>query len=134
MRCWWKPSPNSPRYLDTAYARAGADPVERLRAGCLAYCEFAAEAPNAYAVLFAGLIPQGAGGEGMEAFEALVTGVAAVMAAGRMPPGEPFVVARRMWTHLHGAMTLRRALPDFGWQTLDELVEELLTEVGGIRG
>ncbi len=121
-------------FLDAAYVAAGDDPVARLRAGCRAYCQFAAEAPNAYAVLFAGLVQSTAGDEGMEAFDALVTGVTAVMAAGRMPPDEPFVVARRIWTHLHGAMALRRSMPEFAWQGLDELVEEILTNTGGVTG
>lgn len=123
-------------YLEQAYEHAGADPVDRLRAGCRAYCEFATESPNAYAVLFAGLIAPSvsAEGEGMAAFELLVGGVATVMTAGRMPATEPFVVARRIWTHLHGAMALRRALPEFVWQSLDELVDEILIHTGGVTG
>jgi AcrR family transcriptional regulator len=120
-------------HLVRGYAAvADDDPVAALRAGCRAYCTYALELPNEYAVLFEGLIAPAAPDEGMDAFGLLQASVAAVMDQGRLPPGDAFAVARRIWTHLHGAMMLRRTLPGFPWQPLEEYLDELLSHVAGV--
>jgi AcrR family transcriptional regulator len=118
-------------HLRAAFLAAPADPVAQLRAGCLAYCAFAEAAPHAYAVLFGGAITRRPN-VGIDTFDLLVEGVAAVISAGRCSPGDPFVVARRVWTQLHGAVTLRAAFPGFPWQPPEDQVEEILTEVAGV--
>jgi AcrR family transcriptional regulator len=113
------------------------DPVDRLRAGCLAYLRFAAEQPHQYRVLFgrtgsvlgppveakpaeaetAGLL------SGMQAFELLVDAIAACVAAGRSTSTDPFSDAVGLWVALHGLATLRDANPLFPWPDVDGSVE-----------
>jgi AcrR family transcriptional regulator len=117
-------------------AATGSDPASRLLAGCLAYCRYAAEHPGSYRVIFE--MPwspvRGRPGEplpGADAFQVLVDGVAACIAAGVARAGDPYQVATDIWPALHGMVSLRRQLPDFPWPPLDEQVRRV---VGGLAG
>ena len=140
-----------------AAVTSAPDPAEQLRAGCLAYCRFATEHPNAYRVLFGRLrstgepalaprppLPsQGSGGTaagqpdarnpGAAAFGVLVEGVAACMRAGIAPDGDPFRVATNVWTALHGIVSLRSATPGFPWPALERQIDDVLTGLVGLR-
>ena len=123
---------------------AAMAPYDRLRAGCLAYCQFATDHPNAYRVLFT--LRRGAPDRpvsaseltppsryaGAEAFGFLVDGVTACMRAGLAPSDDPFRVATNVWTVLHGIVMLRASLPVFPWPSLERQVDDALTGLVGI--
>lgn len=119
-----------------AAASSGRTPAERLRAGCLAYCQFATGEPAAYQVLFSGSVHHAVAEMGRtighESFGTLVGAVAAVMQCAGARQGEPFAVARKIWTAMHGMSTLRSGLPDFDWNPLGEAIDELLADCVGL--
>jgi len=134
------------RFAELAEAVSSAvlketEPAAQLRAGCLAYCRFATEHPNAYRVLFGRVpspppepdeppLPLDAGASN---FGGLVEGVAACMRAGVVSPlasGEtvdPTRVATSIWTALHGIVSLRGSLPRFPWPPLEQQVDDALS-------
>jgi hypothetical protein len=103
-----------------AGAGAGADgepdPVRRLHVGCRAYVDFGLAAPARYRAMFSDRRP--AAGE--RAFGTLVDAIAACVAAGRSASRDPRAEAGRVWTALHGVVTLRAAAPGLGWPDLGE--------------
>ena len=114
------------------------DPAEQLRAGCLAYCRFASEHPNAYRVLFGrrpGPEPASTGGiqTGAAAFDGLVQAIAACMRAGVAPEDDPFRVATNVWTALHGIVSLRSTTPGFPWPALERQVDDVLAGLVGLH-
>ena len=130
------------------------DPAEQLRAGCLAYCRFATEHPNAYRVLFPGarptppdqVAPAGrtppsgedraglpADDPGAQAFGFLIQGVAGCMRAGVAPDGDPFRVATNVWTALHGIVSLRSSAPGFPWPSLAQQLDDVLAGLVGLH-
>ncbi len=116
---------------------SGNDPPSRLLAGCLAYCRYAVEQPGSYRILFNTPRPgfQGSGvsgSQGEAAFQALVDGVAACIAAGMARPGDPFLAATQIWSALHGAASLRRTSPTFPWPSLHDQVRGILEAFTGI--
>jgi AcrR family transcriptional regulator len=124
-----------------SYAAAGAahSDAEALRAGCLAYLDFAEQDPGAYRLLFEGGVshprPEGAPPEqplGRNAFETLLRGLRVCQANGTIPTGDVERSATLVWTGLHGIATLRRAHPDFPWPALADLVADLLTRLTGL--
>ena len=113
------------------------DPIARLRAGCLAYCDFAVQQPGAYRVLFGTARPPFAGlphaeAPGLDAFNTLVTAIADCMAAGLALAGDPFRVATSVWAALHGLVSLRRFAPSFPWPPLPDLVDDALVGLVGL--
>jgi AcrR family transcriptional regulator len=114
------------------------EPVARLRAGCLAYCRFGLARPGAYRVLFQ--TPRGNIADhppepfiGREAFATLVDGIAACMAAGLAPPGDPIRIAATVWAGLHGIVSLRLTLPGFpAWPPVAAMVDDLLVGLVGL--
>jgi AcrR family transcriptional regulator len=116
---------------------SGHDPAARLLAGCLAYCRYAVEQPGAYQLLFntprADIKDPGfAGTSGAAAFQVLVDGVTASIAAGMARPGDPFRIATDIWAALHGAASLRRTTAGFPWPPLDDQVRGILEAFTGI--
>jgi AcrR family transcriptional regulator len=113
------------------------DPASRLLAGCLAYCRYAVEQPRSYQLLFNTprpniKDPDFAGTSGAAAFQVLVDGVAACIAAGVARPGDPFRIATDIWAALHGAASLRRSTSGFPWPPLEEQVRGMLEAFTGI--
>jgi AcrR family transcriptional regulator len=116
---------------------SGYDPASRLLAGCLAYCRYAVEQPRSYQLLFNTPRPDikdpaFAGTSGAAAFQVLVDGVAACIAAGAARPGDLFRIATDIWSALHGAASLRRATAGFPWPPLEEQVRGILEAFTGI--
>jgi AcrR family transcriptional regulator len=116
---------------------SGYDPASRLLAGCLAYCRYAVEQPRSYQLLFNTprpdiKEPDFARTSGAAAFQVLVDGVAACIAAGAARPGDPFRIATDVWAGLHGTASLRRATAGFPWPPLDEQVRGILEAFTGI--
>lgn len=111
-----------------------ADPAARLRAAVRAYCEFAADRPDVYQVLFA--VPGSATVErevpvGERPGAAVVLTVQAVIAgcidAGLLPPADPYATTVCLWAALHGLIMLRIARPNVAWPPSDTLIDTLLT-------
>jgi AcrR family transcriptional regulator len=123
--------------------------AEQLRAGCLAYCRFALEHPNAYRVLFGrvsttpapdpqappapGAVEAFGAHPGAAAFGFLVEGVAACMRDGTAPEGDPLRIATGVWTAMHGIVSLRGAAPGFPWPPLSQQLDDVLTGLVGLH-
>jgi len=112
-----------------------ADPCQRVRAGCLAYCEFGLRYQGHYQVMFANPLPMPADMApdqfpGWKAFQQLINAVADCIGA---DPGDQqaFVTAQLIWQQLHGLVSLRISRPRFPWpplaETVTEAVDRLLT-------
>jgi AcrR family transcriptional regulator len=116
---------------------SGHNPASRLLAGCQAYCRYAAEQPGSYQLLFNTprtdiKDPEFTGTSGAAAFQTLVDGVAACIAAGVVRPGDPFRIATDIWSALHGTASLRRATAGFPWPPLEDQVRGILEAFTGI--
>ncbi|HET7094509.1 MAG TPA: TetR/AcrR family transcriptional regulator, partial [Thermomicrobiales bacterium] len=113
------------------------EPAAQLLAGCLAYCRFALERPGPYRILFGSsrrsqARPESGATTGEAAFATLVDTLAACMATGAAPPGDPFRIAVDVWPALHGMVSLRRSLPEFSWPPLAEQVQGVLERLVGV--
>ena len=118
-------------------SKTGSDAASRFLAGCLAYCRYAEDHPGSYRILFntprRDLKGSGfAGSQGAAAFQTLVDGVAACIAAGVARPGDPFRIATDIWSALHGAVALRWATTSFPWPPLEDQVRGILEAFTGI--
>ena len=104
------------------------DPFQRVRAGCLAYCEFGLAHPGHYQVMFANPLPMPADMSyeqfpGLAAFRLLIGSVADCI--GVEPADEQaFLTALLIWQQLHGIVSLRISRPRFPWPPLAETVTE----------
>jgi AcrR family transcriptional regulator len=105
-----------------------SDPCQRVRAGCLAYCEFGLAHPGHYQVMFANPLPMPADMPpeqfpGIMAFRQLIESVAVCI--GTEPADEQaFLTALLIWHQLHGIVSLRISRPRFPWPPLAEIVTE----------
>jgi AcrR family transcriptional regulator len=118
--------------LDQAIA-GHSDPAARLRAAVTAYCQFAADEPEAYHVLFAaggrtdapGGIPadQRPGAAVVRTVQNVIT---ECMAAGLLHPADPYQATLCLWSAVHGLISLRSARPQVPWPPLDDLLDTLL--------
>jgi AcrR family transcriptional regulator len=105
------------------------DPVRRMRAMGLAYCRFAREQPALYTVIFGRVWPGDAPGgrpKGPSAQQAFALLVEATTAC--LPPerhGEARLVAKGIWTGLHGFITLATTRPGLEWPDDGVFVDEL---------
>jgi len=119
-------------------ASTATNPDDGLRAGCLGYCRFALDHPNAYHVLFGNTTTlfhddDGTDPPGMDAFFVLVNAVQSCMDGGTAPAGNAVRVSTNVWTALHGAVTLRQSVPTFPWPPIADEVEDILVGLVGIR-
>jgi AcrR family transcriptional regulator len=108
--------------LESEAEGSSSDPRERLRAGCLAYCEFGLAHPGHYQVMFTAALPlppemTAEQMPGWKAFQQLIDTVAEV--AG---PDQAFGTAQLIWQQLHGIVSLRISRPRFPWPPLAETV------------
>lgn len=128
--------------LGMATNAAAAVPVERgdaagaLRAGCLAYLEWAVENPGGYAVLFRTRRDTEIGGTEIDtssvAFDSLVAGIEGCQAAGQAREGDARAMAALTWAALHGIATLTTLRRRFPWPTIEAMVDDLLGSVVGV--
>jgi AcrR family transcriptional regulator len=111
------------------------DPAERMRAGCLAYCEFGLAHPGNYQVMFVTqseplmAIPVEQM-PGYAVFERLVDEVAAYQGLAPDAP-EAFVTATIIWQQLHGIVSLRISRRRFPWPPLEPTVTDAITRILG---
>ena len=113
----------------------GADACQRVRAGCLAYCEFGLAHPGHYRVMFTTPLPlpefaPPAQFPGLKAFQQLTSRVAECIGADPEAP-EAVLTAQLIWQQLHGIVSLRISRPRFPWPPLEETV---LTAVDRLLG
>jgi AcrR family transcriptional regulator len=128
--------------LGQAIGQAVAEPAERgdaaaaLRAGCLAYLRWAHDDPGGYQVLFGTrrdtqpVPPEGS--THMAAFTSLQQGIGFCQATGVGREGDVTRMATLLWASLHGLATLVPTRPEFGWPTLETMVDELIAGLVGI--
>jgi AcrR family transcriptional regulator len=127
--------------VEKAEAAVGGDPVQRLLAGCRAYLDYGLAHPARYGLLFSprGLAPEGycqpvpIGPDGSpllsfgaEAFAQLVQGIQACVQTGMSVSEDVLADATAVWAALHGAVTLRTALPAFPWPELEAFNRQLV--------
>lgn len=115
------------QHLQAAQAGAGADPVARLRAACVAYLDFARTQPQRYRVMFGGLwnsaeavkgteiTESDAAGLGQDVLGVLVADLQECVAAGYSASTDPFADAVALWVGLHGLAHQRAVAPLFPW-------------------
>jgi AcrR family transcriptional regulator len=115
------------RLTDEAQESSG-DPCQRVRAGCLAYCEFGLEHPGQYLVMFTNPLPMPdhmtpEEFPGRKTFQRLIDAVAGCIGK---EPGDPeaFGTAQLIWQQVHGIVSLRISRPGFPWPPLAETVTE----------
>ena len=105
------------------------DPVDRLRAGCLAYVRYGCEQPATYAILFTRHRPSelpSVGGEAAQVFQVLVDTITECVAAGRSSSTDPRRDAVALWLGVHGLAALRPAHPRFPWPEVEPLLEDVI--------
>jgi AcrR family transcriptional regulator len=123
------------------------DPVDRLRAVCHAYLDFAAAQPHHYRVLFerhrtAPVNLRGTGEPntdvrsmvGADAFGVLLDATIACITAGVSRATEPVDATNQIWIGLHGQATLQASMPWHPWPAnrgrfADHIID-LLAELG----
>lgn len=119
-----------------AAAERYEEPVDRLRAICLAYLDFARSQPGRFRVLFdrrregASGIPNAVSVESMiggNAFSMLTSGIENCIRAGRSTSTDVVRDATLLWIGLHGYASLRAGVPYFPWPPTEELVDDLLS-------
>ncbi len=108
--------------LESQAESSSSDPRERLRAGCLAYCEFGLAHPGHYQVMFTTPLPlppemTAQQMPGWKAFQQLIDIVAEVVG-----PDQAFRTAQLIWQQLHGTVSLRISRPRFPWPPLADTV------------
>ena len=116
------------------------DPIQRLRAGCIAYCTFALEHPGMYRVLFQHYpTNQRSMGDfgspddsGARAFATLVEAIRGCIDSGVAPAGDPFLKAQLLWPAMHGYVTLVPIRHGFPWFSVEDHVDALLTTIVGV--
>jgi AcrR family transcriptional regulator len=119
-------------HLDQAIAQH-TDPAGRLRAAVEAYCQFAADHPDIYHVLFT--VPGSAtpprdvpigGRPGVAVVLTIQNVIADCVGAGLLPAVDPYAATVCLWATLHGLIVLRAARPNIAWPPLDTLTDTLL--------
>jgi len=101
------------------------DPVQRVLAGALVYCEFGLAAPGHYQLMFATPLPlpdyTPEHFPGWPAFQQLIERVAAGLGTDRDDPRASFT-AQLIWQQLHGIVSLRISRSKFPWPPLEQTV------------
>jgi AcrR family transcriptional regulator len=119
-------------YLDEAIAQR-TDPAARLHAAAAAYCQFAADHPEAYHVLFTvpgGANPRGGMLDGQRPGTGVIGAIQRVITecidACLIHPTDPYEATLCLWAGIHGLITLRAARPQIQWPPLETLIDTLM--------
>ena len=108
------------------------DPVERLRAGCRGYLDYARTAPHRYGLLFVtpraieDMKPSSDGSPGAAAFKTLVQAVDNCVQAGVSTSVDSFADAATLWAGLHGYATLHTSIAGFPWPADGAVTDHLV--------
>lgn len=115
------------------------DSVDRLRAGCAAYLDFAELRPHRYQVLFQTPRPPNLDRDvaveqmtGYKAFSVLVRRISDCAASGRSGSTDPFADATSVWVALHGYAMLRATVPTFPWPDRADFIDRTVLTLAGI--
>jgi AcrR family transcriptional regulator len=102
------------------------DPCQRVRDGCLAYCEFGLANPGHYQVMFTTPLPlsQDTIREQRPMFKSFQLLIDAVAECIGVEPDHPeaFFTAQLIWQQLHGIVSLRISRSKFRWPPLADSV------------
>ncbi|MGN6300826.1 MAG: TetR/AcrR family transcriptional regulator [Angustibacter sp.] len=112
-----------------AAARAGDDPVARVRAAAHAYVRWGLVHPGPYTVVFEGRALRQLTADqerAMTADSGLMDAVAGLVAALPDPPADPHLRAVALWTALHGVVSLRLSKPAFEWPGVQRHVDAVI--------
>jgi AcrR family transcriptional regulator len=101
-----------------------ADPADRLRAWCVAYCQFGLERPGHYRVMFESWNAERverplAELPGHELWQSLL----AALVACETRADDLDELATLLWAGLHGLVSLRINKPSFPWAPIEHLVD-----------
>ena len=112
-----------------AAATSAADPAERLLRAGLAYLAFAHERPARYALNFEFMKPSGGApakpAAADDSFNDLVSEVLDYLPEDDPRRSEAQLLARGIWSGLHGFVSLARARTGMGWPSDEEFVRRL---------
>ncbi len=111
--------------------RKYSDPVEQLRAGCMAYIEFGLAHPDQYRVSFMLRVHreptpgemQDMDAAGWKAYNSLRSGVEACIAQGKFRAGDPDTISQAIWAAIHGITALLINNPYFPWAGKNRLIQ-----------
>jgi AcrR family transcriptional regulator len=136
--------------IESGMSSAGQDPADRLVAGCTAYVAFGLRHPARYGVLFSERriaaadakdycrpVSIGPAGRpvlafGAESFALLVNAIEACVTAGESASTDVVADGTAVWVALHGAVSLRTALPRFPWPDLDQFIRHLVLSLAKV--
>jgi AcrR family transcriptional regulator len=105
------------------------DPVDRLRARCLAYVRFGVERSGEFVVLFGTEgrpTPPDVESERLPGWPVFAAFVTAVERCRPTSAADARTRATLLWVALHGATVLRLSKRGFPWPPLEQMVDELL--------
>ena len=106
------------------------DHAGALRAGCLAYLQWAADNPGGYAVLFRAQRETESGLDDEDARSEVFLGLRRRIERCRRDPAmDAHVLAATVWAGLHGLATLAAVRRGFPWPPLEVMVDQLLRVV-----
>lgn len=118
-----------------AIAESEPDAMVGLRRGLQCYIEFGIAHPSHYIVTFGTPWPKPEDGEhcsfagamasGLECFSVLGEGIQRAIAQGKIPGGDPGLLAQVAWTAIHGLTSSLIVMgddPDFPWAPRDVLI------------
>lgn len=118
-------------------AARGSDARARLRNGCLAYRAFAVGHPHLYELMFRQMLELELAAESLEqaerTFGQLVERVEDAQAAGLLQADDPVDVAQRLWSALHGGVSLEIAGVTFSTDPERTFAAMLDTMLAGLR-
>jgi AcrR family transcriptional regulator len=139
--------------INASMESVGPDPVDRLVAGCTGYVRFGLAHPARYNALFSqhriGVLagaddsgqPVSISGDGRpnlsfgkDAFAILLDGIVACVRAGESLSTDPLADATAVWVGLHGAVSLRIAMPGFPWPDSADMVRRLVLPLARVIG
>jgi AcrR family transcriptional regulator len=117
------------RHIDKATAARTNAPA-RLRAHCLAYCDYGLSSPGHYKLLFesrlTGQLGIGyQGSPGSRVFESFLQAVRQCVSP-QVSASEVFRETVVLWAELHGVVSLRWSKPGFPWPPAETMVDRLL--------
>jgi len=121
--------------LQTA-ASTETDPVRRLEARGRKYVRYAVENPDSYRAVFMALdnlggdVFAGGGHDADSAYSDLVADVQSCIAAGRFDDRDPQLMARVIWSNVHGLSSMLLAMPTMIEPfTADDVIEESVAAI-----
>lgn len=122
-----------------AAAEGAANSARALLARWRAYAHFALDHPGHYRLMFGPDLPpmlafDGERSPGRASFYAAVEGIARCQREGTAQRSDgAFYLATLAWAAVHGLVSLRIDRPNFPWPPLDEMLDETLIRLLGLR-